>query len=167
MLYSFGTLFWRDLGFGGVEIGVFWATAVACEIVLFQWSGPLMRRLGPLGFLALGGVAAIVRWLLFPLELGLRRLRGCCRGLHAFTFGAVYIGNQHAIARAVPEELTASAQGIFAMVVGLFMAIGTLVAGPLYENLGGNGFLVMAILPALALVVLAFYRRGLRSSAGT
>ncbi len=166
MLYSFGTLFWRDLGFGGVEIGVFWATAVACEIVLFQWSGPLMRRLGPFGFLVLGGLAAIARWLLFPLEPGFIGY-AALQALHAFTFGAVYIGNQHAIARAVPEEVTASAQGVFAMVVGLFMSIATLAAGPLYENLGGNGFFLMATLPALALVILAFYRRGLRSSAGT
>ena len=99
-----------------------------------------MRRLGPLGFLALGGVAAIVRWLLFPARAGLPRLRCVLQGLHAFTFGAVYIGNQHAIARAVPEELTASAQGVFAMVVGLFMALATLAAGPLYETFGGNAF---------------------------
>ena len=96
-----------------------------------------MRRIGPFGFLALGGVAAIVRWLLFPLEPGFVGY-AALQGLHAFTFGAVYIGNQHAIARAVPEEVTASAQGIFAMVVGLFMAIATLAAGPLYENFGGN-----------------------------
>ncbi len=164
MLYSFGSLFWRGQGFGGVEIGLFWAIAVSCEIMLFHWSAPLMRRIGPLGFLALGGVAAIVRWLLFPLEPGLLGY-AVLQALHAFTFGAVYVGNQHAIARTVPEEVTASAQGIFAMVVGLFMAISTLAAGPLYERFGGNAFALMAILPALALVILAFYRRGLRSRA--
>ena len=164
MLYGFGSLYWRDLGFDGVQIGVFWATAVACEIMLFHWSAPLMRRFGPLGFLTLGGVAAIIRWALFPLELGFIGY-AALQGLHAFTFGAVYIGNQHAIARTVPEEVTGSAQGVFAMVVGLFMAIATLLAGPLYENLGGNAFWVMAILPALALLILAFHRRSLRSRA--
>jgi PPP family 3-phenylpropionic acid transporter len=166
MLYSFGSLFWRDLGFGGVEIGVFWATAVACEIMLFLWSGPLMRRLGPHGFLALGGIAAIFRWLCFPLEPGFLGY-ALLQGLHAFTFGAVYIGNQHAIARAVPEEVTASAQGVFAMVVGLLMAIVTLASGPLYETFGGEGFALMAILPAVALAILAVYRRRARTAGRT
>lgn len=157
MLYSFGSLYWRELGFGGVEIGMFWAFAVGCEIMLFQWSGPLMRRIGPFGFLTLGGVAAIARWLLFPLELGFLGY-AALQGLHAFTFGAVYVGNQHAIARAVPEEVTASAQGVFAMVVGLLMAIVTLIAGPLYEALGGDAFAVMAILPLVALAILAVFR---------
>jgi PPP family 3-phenylpropionic acid transporter len=166
MLYSFGSLFWRELGFGGVEIGAFWATAVACEILLFMFSAPLMRRLGPHGFLTLGGCAAIVRWLCFPLEPGFVGY-AALQGLHAFTFGAVYIGNQHAIARAVPEEVTASAQGVFAMVVGLLMALVTLVSGPIYHAFGGEGFALMAILPLVALAILAVYRRrtGARGSA--
>jgi PPP family 3-phenylpropionic acid transporter len=163
MLYSFGSLFWRDLGFGGVEIGAFWAIAVACEIMLFLWSGPLMRRIGPLGFLAVGGAAAVVRWLCFPLEPGFLGYL-LLQGLHAFTFGAVYVGNQHAIARAVPEEVTASAQGVFAMVVGLLMALAMLASGPLYHAFGGNAFALMAILPAIALVILAVYRRSARTS---
>jgi PPP family 3-phenylpropionic acid transporter len=71
MLYSFGSLFWHAQGFGGVAIGAFWAIGVACEIVFFIFAAPLMRRLGPFGFLVLGGSAAIVRWLAFPLEPGL------------------------------------------------------------------------------------------------
>jgi PPP family 3-phenylpropionic acid transporter len=164
MLYSFGTLYWRELGFGGVEIGMFWAFAVGCEILLFQWSGPLMRRIGPFGFLTLGGVAATARWLLFPLDPGFLGY-AALQGLHAFTFGAVYVGNQHAIARAVPEEVTASAQGVFAMVVGLLMAIVMLIAGPLYQALGGDAFAVMAILPLVALAILGIFR--MRTGAAT
>jgi len=164
MLYSFGSLFWHRQGFGGVAIGAFWATAVICEILLFLWSGPLVRRLGPFGFLAFGGVAAIVRWLAFPLEPGFSGYLAL-QALHAFSFGAVYLGCQHAVARTVPEELTASAQGVMAMVTGLLMALSTLAAGPLYENLGGNAFALMAVLPAVALVVLALFRRAIGSEA--
>ena len=160
MLYSFGSIFWHELGFGGVEIGAFWATAVGCEIVLFLWSAPLMRRIGPHGFLALGAVAAIIRWLCFPLEPGLVGYL-LLQGLHAFTFGAVYVGNQHAIARAVPEEITASAQGVVAMVVGLLMALATLGSGPLFEAFGGSAFALMAVLPSVALVILVVFRRRL------
>ena len=154
MLYGFGSLFWHAQGFGGVAIGAFWAIGVACEIVFFIFAAPLMRRLGPFGFLVLGGSAAIVRWLAFPLEPGLVGYLAL-QGLHALSFGAVYLGNQHMIARTVPEELTGSAQGVLAMVIGLFAALATLASGPLYETYGGDAFAVMAALPAIALVILA------------
>lgn len=157
MLYSFGSLFWHAQGFGGVAIGAFWAIGVACEIVFFVFAAPLMRRLGPFGFVVLGASAAIVRWLAFPLEPGLVGYLAL-QGLHALSFGAVYLGNQHMIARTVPEELTASAQGVLAMVLGLFTALATLASGPLYETFGGDAFAVMAVLPALALVILAVAR---------
>ena len=157
MLYSFGSLFWHAQGFDGVAIGAFWATAVVCEIVLFHWSSPLVRRFGPFGFLTIGGLAAIVRWLAFPLEPGFAGYL-VLQGLHAFSFGAVYVGTQHAIAHSVPEELTASAQGMMAMVSGLLMALTTLASGPLYEALGGQAFALMAVSPAVALVILAIYR---------
>jgi PPP family 3-phenylpropionic acid transporter len=80
------------------------------------------------------------------------------QGLHALSFGAVYLGNQHMIARTVPEELTASAQGVLAMVLGLFTALATLASGPLYEAFGGDAFAMMAVLPALALIILAVAR---------
>jgi PPP family 3-phenylpropionic acid transporter len=158
VLYSFGTLYWRSLGFDGVAIGAFWAIGVICEIMMFNWAAPLMRRIGPLGFLAMGGVAAIARWLLFPHDFGFPGF-ALLQAMHAFTFGAVYLGNQHAIARAVPEEVTASAQGIFAMAIGLFTALATFAAGPLYEAFRGDAFAFMAILPVVALAVLLVYRR--------
>ncbi len=109
------------------------------------------------GFLTIGGVAAILRWLAFPLEPGFAGYL-VLQGLHAFSFGAVYVGSQHAIAHSVPEELTASAQGMMAMVSGLLMALTTLASGPLYEALGGQAFALMAVTPAVALVILVLYR---------
>ena len=80
-------------------------------------------RLAPLRLLRLGGACApIVRWLCFPLEPGFVGYLAL-QGLHAFSFGAVYLANQHAIARVVPDEVIASAQGVLAMVMGLLMAL--------------------------------------------
>ena len=96
--------------------------------------------------------------------MGLERHRSGFAGyaalqcLHGLTFGATYLGNQHIIARAMPEELTASAQGLLVMISGLLMAGATFLAGPLYQALGGEAFLVMTIFPALALLILAAYR---------
>lgn len=157
VLYSFASIYWHGRGYGGVEIGFFWAVGVFCEIALFIWSRPLVRIFGPFGLLLLGGVAAVVRWVLFAAEPGFAGF-AALQALHALTFGAVYLGNQHAIARAVPEEVTASAQGLFAMVTGLLMAGTTALAGPLYEAFGGQAFLAMAPMPVAALIILGVYR---------
>ena len=158
VLYSFGSIYWHTLGFGGVEIGFFWAIGVVCEIVVFMWSGPLVRLFGPFGLLVLACVAATVRWVFTAMAPGFLGF-AALQALHAFTFGAAYLGNQHAIARAVPEEATASAQGLFAMASGFLLATTTALSGPLYQSLGPNAFLAMAPIPVAALAILAAYRR--------
>src|SRR4029079_17441592 len=62
VLYSFGSIHWRSLGFSGFDTGIFWAMGVSCEILLFSQSGRAIRAVGPFGLLVLGGVAAIIRW---------------------------------------------------------------------------------------------------------
>jgi MFS transporter, PPP family, 3-phenylpropionic acid transporter len=161
VLYSFGSIHWRALGFSGFDIGIFWATGVACEILVFSQSGAAIRTFGPLGLLALGGLAAILRWAIYSTDPGFLGF-AVLQGLHGLTFGATYLGNQHAIARAIPEELTASAQGLLSMISGLLLAGATFLAGPLYQGLGGHAFLVMTLFPALALVILAVYRSAAR-----
>jgi len=70
LYYGFGTLYWRELGFSDPVIGVLWAEGVVAEIVLFWLSAPLVARIGPLGLMALGGVAGILRWSLLGLMRG-------------------------------------------------------------------------------------------------
>jgi PPP family 3-phenylpropionic acid transporter len=54
-----------------------WAEGVVAEIALFWQSAPLVARLGPLGLMALGGVAGIVRWSLIGAVPASPRRR-CC-----------------------------------------------------------------------------------------
>jgi MFS transporter, PPP family, 3-phenylpropionic acid transporter len=157
VLYSFGSIHWRGLGFTGFDIGIFWATGVSCEILVFSQSGAAIRTFGPFGLLVLGGLAAILRWSIYSTDPGFLGF-AVLQGLHGLTFGATYLGTQHAIARAIPEELTASAQGLLSMISGLLLAGATFLAGPLYEALGAHAFLVMTAFPALALVILAVHR---------
>lgn len=158
VVYSFGSLYWQELGFSSVQIGSLWAIGVICEIGLFLWSGAVVRRVGDFGLIVVGAIAALLRWSLFPIELdfGGFLLVQC---LHGLTFGATYLGTQHAIARIVPDKMTASAQGIYAMITGILMAANAALAGPLFEALAGGAFLAMIVPVVLALAALAFYRR--------
>jgi PPP family 3-phenylpropionic acid transporter len=158
VVYGFGSLYWQTLGFSGVEIGALWAIGVICEIVLFLWSGAVVRRVGDHGLIVVGAIAALLRWSLFPLDFGFGGFL-LVQSLHGISFGATYLGTQHAIARIVPEKMTASAQGIYAMMAGILMAGVAALAGPLYGALGGDAFLVMLIPVSAALAALVFYRR--------
>lgn len=156
--YSFGSLYWQSLGFSGVKIGALWAIGVVCEIVLFLWSGAAVRRIGDASLILIGALAASLRWAAFSMELDFVAFLAV-QCLHGLSFGATFLGTQHAIARIVPEEMTASAQGINAMIAGILMAAVIALSGPLYSALGGNAFLVMLVPVTCALVALAVYRR--------
>jgi PPP family 3-phenylpropionic acid transporter len=158
MLYSFGSIAWHDLGFSSFQIGGFWAIGLAAEIGVLLASAPLLRRLGPHGLLVLAAAAAMVRWSLFPLQPGLLGY-ALLQAFHGLTFGANALGIQNLIARAVPERMTASAQGIFAMFVGLLLAAATALAGPLYAGFGLNAFLFMVPVAGTGLALLLVFRR--------
>lgn len=160
-VYSFGSLHWQRVGFSGVEIGSLWAIGVICEVVLFIWSGAVVRRVGDVGLILVGALGALLRWSLFPLDLGFSAFL-LVQCLHGLSFGATFLGTQHAIARIVPEEMTASAQGINAMITGILMAGITAIAGPIYEAFAGNAFLAMLVPVLFALLALAFYRSAAR-----
>jgi PPP family 3-phenylpropionic acid transporter len=112
--------------------------------------------IGPLGLIAVGGVVAIIRWGLLATDPGFFGVFGL-QMLHAFTFAATYLGNQHAIARLVPEEMTASAQSIYASSNAILTAAATAASGPLYEAFGAEAFLAMTAPAAAALVIVALF----------
>lgn len=152
LYYTFGTVHWTALGLSSGVIGALWAAGVVAEIILFATSGPLIRRLGAAGLLALGAAAAVLRWtgtafdppllLLFALQL-----------LHAFTFGATHLGTMRFILEAVPRRLQTTAQGLYGAVSGgLVMGVAVWLCGPAYAGLEGAAFLLMAALGAAALL---------------
>ena len=139
--YGFGTLNWRRLGYGEETIGALWATGVIAEIVLFSHGIRWVRRFGPVGLVALGGVGAALRWGLTALNPPLPVLFAV-QLLHALTFGAVHLGAVHGIHKLVRSELAATVQTLYSVLsAGLFTSLATLLAGPLYARWGSGAYL--------------------------
>jgi MFS transporter, PPP family, 3-phenylpropionic acid transporter len=152
LYYGFGTLYWRELGFSDTVIGGLWAEGVVAEIVLFWYSAPFVARFGPLGLMALGGAAGVLRWSLMGVLPGLEAAAGL-QLLHALTFGASHLGAMHFLARSVPPGVAASAQSLYAALsAGLGSGLVMLVAGALYAAYGGQAYPFMALLSAAGLV---------------
>ena len=159
LYYGFGTLYWQGVGFSDTVIGMLWAEGVVAEIVLFWYGAPFVARVGPLGLMALGGVAGILRWSLMGVMPGLAAAAGL-QLLHALTFGASHLGAMHFMARSVPPGAAASAQSLYAALsAGLGSGLVMLVAGALYAAYGGQAYPFMALLSAAGLCGVLLLRR--------
>lgn len=159
-LYAFGSIYWLSLGIDDATVGILWAWGVVAEVALFA---VFTRSLGWMKckqVIVLGGVLAVLRWVLFPL---VGPAGGGLPGifflqtLHAFSTGLMLIGIQKVIAELTTEEQAGAAQGLAYLFNGSAMALATLGAGFLYERFGSGGFFAMAVLAGIGtlLAVLA------------
>jgi PPP family 3-phenylpropionic acid transporter len=163
VFYVYGVLHWRGLGLSATWTGILWAIAVIAEIVLFARSGAVLKMLSPLGLIALGAIAAIVRWIAMAFDPPLAALI-ILQILHALTFGATHIGTVHFIAQNIPAERAGTAQALQASVTaGIAMGGATLLAGQLYGPFGAKAYLAMAVLGALGLLAALMAQRRLHT----
>jgi len=143
LFYGFSTVEWRNAGFSGVTIGLLWGIGVLAEIVLFALSARLPPMLTPTVLLAIGAGGAVIRWtaMAFDPPMVLLPFLQC---LHAASFGATHLGGMAFLARAVPRELAATAQGAIATASGIIAAAATGLSGLLYAGYGNRAYLLMA-----------------------
>lgn len=148
MLYAFGSLHWRAQGFSGGTVGALWSIGVIAEVLLFAVSGRIVGRIGSTRLLVLAGFMTALRWSLMAFDPPLWAT-AILQTLHAMSFGAAHLAAIHFLTHAIPEDRSATAQGLFsAVVAGLVMGTATLLCGPLYASLGGESYAVMAAIAA-------------------
>ena len=162
LYYGFSTLDWRAAGLDGTVIGVLWGLGVAAEIVLFAFSGRLPKSLRPTTLLAIGGLGAIVRWTAMAFDPPMALLPAL-QLLHAASFGAAHLGMMGFLARAVPRELAATAQGFVATWSGIVSASATFASGFVYAASGSLAYLLMAAMALIGLVQRALRRAAVGS----
>jgi MFS transporter, PPP family, 3-phenylpropionic acid transporter len=148
---TFGTLIWQKQGLSGGWIGALWAIGVFAEVGLFAISAWLVERFGAAALLMAGAATSILRWAAMAFNPGLAVLVPL-QILHGVTYGASHIGAIHFIGKAVPLRAAGSAQALYATVAaGLAMGLATLVAGWLYARIGGQSYIAMSVIAAVAL----------------
>ena len=157
--YGFGTLYWRSLDLSDTTIGWLWAAGVLAEIFLFWQARRLLARLGPVGLMALGGAAGIVRWGLTGVLTWLPFI-AALQLLHAFTFGASHLGALHLLSRMIPPSAAANAQSLYAALSsGIGGGLVMVAAGGLYSAYGGGAYYFMAVLSVAGLAGTAVLSR--------
>jgi len=159
---AFAVIRWNAAGISPTAISLLWSEAVVAEILVFVLIGPrLVDAIGPGGAATIASTAAILRWIVMasssdPLALAI------VQPLHGMTFALLHLACMRLMGVAVPQHLAATGLAIYAFGPGLVTELLTLSSGVLYARLGANGFLVMALLSALALPLCFGLQRSLR-----
>ncbi|WP_158595770.1 MFS transporter [Oleomonas cavernae] len=158
--YTFSALYWQKAGLSDFTIGLIWSEGVLAEIVLFAISARFVNRLRPTTLIVVAGFGGILRWGVIAMTTDVAALLAV-NWLHAASFAFAHLGAMHFIPRAIPPDLTATAQGLYSSVgISVAVAATTMALGPLYAVAGGAIFAIMAGFCALsAILAIALDRR--------
>ena len=158
-MYTFGTLNWLRIGFDERVIGLLWAEGVIAEVILFVFAAGVVRKIGPARLIALAGLAAVFRWTAMGLTEDLW-ITVALQLLHAFTFGAAHLGAVYFIADRMPDDVSATAQTLYALTVsGIGIGLTSYLSGHLYEAYAGQAYFAMAIMGAVGMGLAWHIRR--------
>lgn len=150
--YAFSAIAWSRQGIDTSLVGILWALGVGSEIFLLTFATALFKRIGAAQLLALGGAASILRWAIFALTPPLWMLFPL-QVLHAFTFGATYLGFIRYASEHTPDRFAGTAQAInSALSGGLALAAATALSGLAFAAYGTAGFAIMTIPAGLGLI---------------
>lgn len=159
LMYTFGTLNWIRAGFDEGTIGLLWAEGVIAEVILFVFAAKVVRKIGPARLIALGGLAAAIRWTAMGATDDLW-ITVILQLLHAFTFGASHLGAVYFISDRMPEDVSATAQTIYALTVsGLGIGLTSYASGHLYEAFAAQAYWAMALMGVVGMILAWSIRR--------
>jgi MFS transporter, PPP family, 3-phenylpropionic acid transporter len=163
---AFAIIRWSDAGISPAVSSVLWSESVAAEVVVFVLLGPwLLHVLGTSGALALGAVAAAVRWGVLAQTVHVAAL-AAIEPLHGLTFALFHLACMRIIAQTVSRSLAGTAQAFYGTVaIGGATALLTMVSGWLFSRFGAYGFWWMAALCCAALPIVWSLRSSVRNSA--
>jgi len=152
--YNFFTIYETAHGLSMQTAGYLWSFGVLCEIVLFYYQGPLLRK-NLLSLLKFAIATAVIRWgllYLFPASLPLAYLS---QSLHAFSFALYYTAVISYVYNLYVQKKLAQ-QFLLGMTFGLGGSVGALIAGRIYDRDSTLLFgfeVAMAMLSLLALLL--------------
>jgi PPP family 3-phenylpropionic acid transporter len=158
--YTFSAINWQLHGLGGLTIAGLWTLGVIAEIVVFALSPRF--SLHPSTLMAIGGLSAVVRWIVTANEPPLALLAIAQLG-HGFSFGMTILGTMNLLVQRVPSHQIARGQGYYAACNGLLGATTSIASGAIYARIGDSLYYVMAAMAAAGALVIWLARHRLKA----
>jgi MFS transporter, PPP family, 3-phenylpropionic acid transporter len=162
---AFAIIRWNDAGISPAVSSVLWSESVAAEVLVFVLLGPwLLDVLGTTAALALGAIAAAVRWGVLAQTVHVAAL-ATIEPLHGLSFALFHLACMRIIAKTIPRGLAGTAQAFYGTVaIGGTTALLTMASGWLFSRSGAYGFWGMASLCCAALPIIWSLRSLLRNT---
>jgi PPP family 3-phenylpropionic acid transporter len=151
-LYAFGSVHWGASGISSSFIGFLWGAGVAAEVVVFFFATILLKRFSPIGLILIGGVSAMLRFVLTALDPP-QALLVPLMMMHAFTFTATFLGMVSIAGESGGAGAQGRAQAFSSTAVSIAMLVATFAAGPLYARYGAYAFFGSALIAAFGCVL--------------
>jgi PPP family 3-phenylpropionic acid transporter len=150
--YSYSTLLWRRQGIANGWIGLLWGCGVATEVMFLWFAEPWRRRIGPERLLVIGGLGALLRWVLLAFSPPLWMLFAV-QALHALSYCATFLASLRLIERLSPAHSASAAQTLNSSVSGgVLLGLTTVLSGPLFDTIGVGGYWVMSAITVVGLL---------------
>ena len=157
---AFAAIQWTAKGFPSVFIAALNGVGIGAEILILWVCQRMLGPRSPLILILVMAGLTVVRWLLMVLDPGpallvpVQLLQGCGMGEVA--------GLMLFIAQRAPAHLMATAQGLYAVILGVVAALVVAASGFLWQALGPRAYLVMALITVAGMVMVALQLRPLR-----
>lgn len=152
VITSFGAIQWAAKGISTGMIGTLQAVAVSVEIIAFVFGAKFLGKRDPILLICIASGVAVVRWGIMALNPGLFTLF-LVQMLHGITSTGAILGVMLVIAQRVPVQLSATAQGLNAVLLGIGLAAVTAGSGLLWSYGVAPAYLAMSVLAALGMLV--------------
>ena len=155
--YNFFTIYETAHGLSMQTAGYLWSFGVLCEVVLFYFQGPLLRR-DLLALLKFAVATAVLRWgllYLYPSSLPMAYLS---QSLHAFSFALYYTAAISYVYSLYTQKKLAQ-QFLLGLTFGLGGSVGALIAGKIYDKHSALLFGFEAGMALLSLFALILHQK--------
>lgn len=151
VISSFGAIQWDAQGISTGTIGMLQALAVSAEILAFWFGTKLLGNRDPRLMICASAIAAALRWAIMSTSPAMPLLI-VGQLLNGITATGAILGIMLVIARRVPTHLSATAQGMNAVLFGAVLAVSTAGSGLLWSQGLAMAYLAMLVLALMGLV---------------
>jgi MFS transporter, PPP family, 3-phenylpropionic acid transporter len=158
--YVFGSITWQLAGLSGLTIAALWAIGVVAEIAVFALSPRFTLR--PSMLVVIGGVGAMLRWLITAQEPPVAVL-AVVQLAHGLSYGLTQVGIMGLMVRHVPMPVVTRAQGYLAACGGIVASTASIVSGAIYARYGQGAYYAMAAMALSGAAVMWLARKNLES----
>lgn len=156
--YTFYSLYLSDNGYSETMIGQLWALGVIAEIGVFLRMHFWLPKYGARHLLITATLLTVARWVMLALFVDELWMMIIAQTLHAASFGVYHAVAIHLIHQLFTGSLQGRGQALYSSIsFGAGGALGSFVAGYLWEGAGAQFMYLMAALVA-ALAAAIVYR---------